>query len=66
MEFKFYDGSMNIIKFGLSNVFVARLDKIPNGVKAGDDAIDYSWYSIYDLPEMAFDHREILDGIIKK
>lgn len=46
--------------FCLTNVFLAKLPKIPNGVKAGDDAIDYSWFSLYDLPEMAFDHKEIL------
>mgnify|MGYP001816367221 CR=1 FL=1 len=27
---------------------------------AGDDAAESGWYSILDLPELAFDHKEIL------
>ncbi len=50
--------------FCLTNVFLAKLDKIPNGVRAGDDAVDYTWFSIYNLPEeMAFDHKEIFESI---
>jgi 8-oxo-dGTP diphosphatase len=52
--------------FCLTNVFLAQLDKIPCGVRAGDDAVDYTWFSIYDgLPEMAFDHKEILQTFIQ-
>lgn len=29
--------------------------------KAGDDAAETAWFSVYRLPELAFDHREILD-----
>lgn len=31
-----------------------------NKVKAGDDAVDYQWFYINELPEMAFDHKKIL------
>ena len=53
--------------FCLTNVFevAEELIKIPNGVRAGDDAVDYTWFSIYDLPEMAFDHKEILENYLK-
>ncbi len=27
----------------------------------GDDAAEAAWFSMYDLPDLAFDHREILD-----
>src|SRR4029079_3761117 len=51
--------------FCLTNVFLAKLDKIPIGVRAGDDAVDYTWFNIYDLPDMAFDHKEIMQDILK-
>lgn len=50
--------------FCITNVFVAKLDTVPDGVKAGDDAVDYKWFSLDDLPEMAFDHMEILRSIL--
>lgn len=49
--------------FCLTNVFLCRFDLIPPNVKAGDDAVDYQWFDLDNLPEMAFDHREILDKI---
>lgn len=51
--------------FCLTNVFVGKLDKIPeNGIRAGDDAVDYQWFSLDNLPEMAFDHKDILLSVI--
>jgi ADP-ribose pyrophosphatase YjhB (NUDIX family) len=52
--------------FCLTNIFVVNggLTKIPSGVRAGDDAVDYTWFSIYELPEMAFDHKQIVDKIL--
>lgn len=50
--------------FCLTNVFVAKLDHIPEGIRAGDDAVDYMWADLDCLPDMAFDHKEILNDII--
>jgi 8-oxo-dGTP diphosphatase len=50
--------------FCLTCVFVAKLEKIPDNVKAGDDAVDYEWFDLDNLPDMAFDHKEILKDIL--
>jgi 8-oxo-dGTP diphosphatase len=43
----------------LSVVFSAELSReMP--VQGGDDADTAGWFSIHELPEMAFDHREII------
>ena len=49
--------------FCLTVVFKSDLDKIPEGIKAGDDAIDYQWFDVNELPDMAFDHLDILRRI---
>lgn len=51
--------------FCLTNVFLSKISSIPEGVKAGDDAVDYEWFNINNLPSMAFDHKEILQDILK-
>lgn len=35
-------------------------------IKAGDDAKEVSWFSINILPELAFDHQEILEFTLVK
>jgi len=51
--------------FCLTNVFVGKLEKVPEkGIRASDDAVDYQWFSLDNLPEMAFDHKEILLSIL--
>lgn len=50
--------------FCLTNIFIAVLSTIPNGVKAGDDAVDYQWFDFNNLPDMAFDHKQIITEII--
>ena len=48
----------------ISVIFYTYLeDEIP--ARAGDDASRAKWFPIGDLPELAFDHRLILDEFIK-
>ncbi len=35
-------------------------------VKASDDAKEANWFSINDLPQLAFDHQEIISDTLKK
>ena len=41
-------------------VYFALLDSERLQVKAGDDAADVCWFSVYHLPQLAFDHAKIL------
>ena len=34
--------------------------------KAGDDARETGWFDINNLPELAFDHRDVVDMAIRK
>lgn len=49
--------------FCLTNVFISKLSSIPSGIRAGDDAVDYEWFDLTDLPKMAFDHKQILEEL---
>src|SRR5438876_859596 len=41
------------------------LAEIPSGVKGADDAADAAWFAIDALPELAFDHKEVLAQAVK-
>lgn len=40
--------------------YLGLLDNLP-AVKGGTDAIDAKWFPITELPDLAFDHKKILD-----
>jgi 8-oxo-dGTP diphosphatase len=50
--------TISTVHFGFSD------DLLP--VKGGDDAQDAEWFQINNLPELAFDHREIIHKFIEK
>lgn len=35
-------------------------------LRAADDAAEAKWFPLYDLPELAFDHRKILDYTVQR
>ncbi len=48
----------------VSIVFVAEVSGPPPPVVGGDDAAEARWHSLDALPELAFDHRRILDDLM--
>jgi 8-oxo-dGTP diphosphatase len=48
----------------ISTVFFAELDKKQH-VKGGDDAARAEWFPISNLPELAFDHEQIIKEFFK-
>lgn len=47
----------------ISVAFAGKINN-PSEVKGGDDAEDAQWFSINDIPELAFDHAEIIKAAI--
>ncbi len=44
-------------------VFICK--RVSGEIKGGDDAAEAKWFPLDKLPEMAFDHREILENTKK-
>lgn len=36
------------------------------GVRAADDAVDVNWFSVYNLPPLAFDHEKIIQYVLTR
>ncbi|MFN6945172.1 MAG: NUDIX domain-containing protein [Cytophagaceae bacterium] len=49
----------------ISVVFYGETRIKESETKAGDDATEAKWFHIYDLPELAFDHKKIIDYAIE-
>lgn len=47
----------------ISVVYYALLNNNIQIVKAGDDAAEAEWYPLKNLPELAFDHKKIIDEL---
>lgn len=52
----------------VSVAFLCVVDRHPTifGVLPGDDAVDYGWYSVQRLPELAFDHGLVIDAAYRR
>ena len=50
----------------ISVVYFGILENSSQEIKAGDDAKDFNWFDIVDLPELAFDHGEIINLFLSK
>ncbi len=49
----------------VSVAYLIIVDIIPS-VNAGDDAREAMWFKVDDLPDLAFDHQQIIDRAIQK
>lgn len=45
----------------VSVVYFAVVDANEHPLKGADDALDAQWFNVKKLPNLAFDHREIID-----
>ncbi len=50
----------------ITAVYFALLDSERLQVKAASDASDVGWFSVYDLPPLAFDHAKILNYALNR
>ena len=49
----------------ISNAFITFIDKLHFNIKAGDDAKEVKWFNMKKLPNLAFDHEEIIEKVKK-
>lgn len=49
----------------VSVIYFAKVNGGDFSLKAGDDANDAKWFSLNSLPNLAFDHKMILDFVVK-
>jgi len=49
----------------ISTVFLTLVDMKAKAIP-GDDAIETAWFPISELPQLAFDHKEIIDSACEK
>ena len=50
----------------ISIAFIGKAGRRPTDIKPGDDAAEAEWFDIENLPQLAFDHREIIAMAIEK
>jgi 8-oxo-dGTP diphosphatase len=47
----------------ITTVFIGFTDKKTADPEAGDDAAKVKWFSTDDLPQLAFDHKEVMEMV---
>jgi 8-oxo-dGTP diphosphatase len=50
----------------ISVIYTGELINLNQKVEAGDDAKDLYWFNIKDVPDMAFDHKDIIQYYLNK
>ena len=50
----------------VSIAYTGMIDTEPQGLRAGDDAADFGWFEIDDLPDVGFDHSQIIKMAIER
>ncbi len=48
----------------ISVIYIGKLINLNQEIKAGDDAKNFSWFNLKVLPDMAFDHKDIVQYYI--
>jgi 8-oxo-dGTP diphosphatase len=50
----------------VSVIWVAHVGDVPLPAVGGDDADAAEWFSLGDLPELAFDHADVVEAVIRE
>lgn len=47
-------------------ITIAYVVDVQGNIKVGDDAVDFKWQAIESMPELAFDHGQIIKDFLNK
>ncbi len=50
----------------ISIVYIAEVSRRASAPVAGDDAADARWWNLSALPELAFDHAEVIEAALRR
>jgi 8-oxo-dGTP diphosphatase len=50
----------------ITTVFIGQADENTITPEAGDDAAKVRWFPLENLPPLAFDHREVMEMVLRK